>query len=335
MTGILPETIAVYLIRQRMKNILVIGGTGQIGSELTMKLRGIYGDGHVVCGYIPNAAPKGKLLESGPAEIVDITDAQQIADVVKKHDIDSIYNLAALLSAVAEARPQLAWNIGVNGLYNALEVSREHNCALFTPSSIGSFGLSTPHVKTPQDTVQRPQTIYGVTKVTGELLSDYYAKRFGVDTRSVRFPGLISYTTPPGGGTTDYAVDIYYSAVKGETFKCPLKPGTFMDMMYMPDALRAAVEIMEADPSRLVHRNSFNIASMSFDPEIIYNKIKEYIPDFRMEYELDPLRQSIADSWPDSLDDSCARTEWDWMPEYDLDAMSQDMIKNLRVKLLG
>ena len=318
-----------------MKNILVIGGTGQIGSELTMKLRGIYGDGHVVCGYIPNAAPKGKLLESGPAEIVDITNAQQIADVVKKHDIDSIYNLAALLSAVAEARPQLAWNIGVNGLYNALEVSREHNCALFTPSSIGSFGLSTPHVKTPQDTVQRPQTIYGVTKVTGELLSDYYAKRFGVDTRSVRFPGLISYTTPPGGGTTDYAVDIYYSAVKGETFKCPLKPGTFMDMMYMPDALRAAVEIMEADPSRLVHRNSFNIASMSFDPEIIYNKIKEYIPDFRMEYELDPLRQSIADSWPDSLDDSCARTEWDWMPEYDLDAMSKDMINNLRVKLLG
>ncbi len=318
-----------------MKNILVIGGTGQIGSELTMKLRGIYGDGHVVCGYIPNAAPKGELLESGPAEIVDITDARQIADVVKKHDIDSIYNLAALLSAVAEARPQLAWNIGVNGLYNALEVSREHNCALFTPSSIGSFGLSTPHVKTPQDTVQRPQTIYGVTKVTGELLSDYYAKRFGVDTRSVRFPGLISYTTPPGGGTTDYAVDIYYSAVKGETFKCPLKPGTFMDMMYMPDALRAAVEIMEADPSRLVHRNSFNIASMSFDPEIIYNKIKEYIPDFRMEYELDPLRQSIADSWPDSLDDSCARTEWDWMPEFDLDAMSQDMIKNLRVKLLG
>lgn len=318
-----------------MKNILVIGGTGQIGSELTMKLRGIYGDGHVVCGYIPNAAPKGELLESGPAEIVDITDARQIADVVKKHDIDSIYNLAALLSAVAEARPQLAWNIGINGLYNALEVSREHNCALFTPSSIGSFGLSTPHVKTPQDTVQRPQTIYGVTKVTGELLSDYYAKRFGVDTRSVRFPGLISYTTPPGGGTTDYAVDIYYSAVKGETFKCPLKPGTFMDMMYMPDALRAAVEIMEADPSRLVHRNSFNIASMSFDPEIIYNKIKEYIPDFRMEYELDPLRQSIADSWPDSLDDSCARTEWDWMPEYDLDAMSQDMIKNLRIKLLG
>lgn len=175
--------------------------------------------------------------------------------------------------------------------------------------------------------------MYGVTKVSGELLSDYYAKRFGVDTRSVRFPGLISYVAPPGGGTTDYAVDIYYYAVNGETFKCPLKPGTLMDMMYMPDALRAAVEIMEADPSKLKHRNSFNITAMSFDPEEIYAKIKEYVPDFRMEYELDPLRQKIADSWPDSLDDSCAREEWGWKPEYDLDAMTQDMLKNLRLKL--
>ena len=318
-----------------MKNVLIIGATGQIGSELTMKLREAYPGGNVVAGYIKGAEPKGELLESGPSALVDITDASQIADAVERYNIDTIYNLAALLSAVAEARPQLAWKIGVGGLYNTLEVAREKGCAVFTPSSIGSFGPSTPHTKTPQDTVQRPETIYGVTKVTGELLADYYARRFGVDTRSVRFPGLISYTTPPGGGTTDYAVDIYYSAVKGEPFKCPLKPGTFMDMMYMPDALRAAVEIMEADPSRLVHRNSFNIASMSFDPEIIYNKIKEYIPDFRMEYELDPLRQSIADSWPDSLDDSCARTEWDWKPEFDLDGMSQDMIRNLRVKLLG
>ncbi len=213
-------------------------------------------------------------------------------------------------------------------------MAREHGCAVFTPSSIGSFGPTTPHVKTPHDTIQRPATIYGVTKVSGELLSDYYARRFGVDTRSVRFPGLISYTTPPGGGTTDYAVDIYYSAVKGEKFKCPLKPGTFMDMMYMPDALRAAIEIMEADPTRLLHRNSFNIASMSFDPEIIYNKIREYVPGFEMEYELDPLRQKIADSWPDSLDDSCARNEWDWKPEFDLDAMTQDMLVNLRKKLL-
>ena len=315
-----------------MKNILVIGGTGQIGSELIMKLRGIYGNDHVVCGYINGVEPKGILLESGPAEVVDITNAEQIAAAVDKYHVDTIYNLAALLSAVAEARPQLAWKIGVGGLYNTLEVAREKKCALFTPSSIGSFGPSTPHVKTPQDTIQRPETIYGVTKVSGELLSDYYARRFDVDTRSVRFPGLISYTTLPGGGTTDYAVDIYYSAVKGEKFHCPLKPGTFMDMMYMPDALRAAIEIMEADPSRLKHRNSFNIASMSFDPEIIYNKIREYVPDFQMDYELDPLRQKIADSWPDSLDDTCAREEWDWKPEFDLDAMTQDMLLNLRKK---
>ncbi len=317
-----------------MKNILIIGATGQIGSELTMKLREAYPNGDVVAGYIPGAEPKGRLLESGPAEVVDITNPAQIAAAVDKYKVDAIYNLAALLSAVAEAKPQLAWKIGVGGLYNTLEVAREKGCAVFTPSSIGSFGPTTPHVKTPQDTIQRPETIYGVTKVTGEMLSDYYARRFGVDTRSVRFPGLISYVAPPGGGTTDYAVDIYYSAVKGEEFKCPLKPGTFMDMMYMPDALRAAVEIMEADPSKLKHRNSFNIASMSFDPEIICNKIKEYVPDFKMTYELDPLRQKIADSWPDSLDDSCAREEWGWKPEFDLDAMTKDMLENLRKKLL-
>ncbi|HBC21300.1 MAG TPA: UDP-glucose 4-epimerase [Porphyromonadaceae bacterium] len=315
-----------------MKNVLIIGATGQIGSELTMKLRREYPEGQIVAGFIKGAEPKGVLLESGPAEEVDITNAQMIADAVEKYNVDTIYNLAALLSAVAEARPQLAWKIGVGGLYNTLEVAREKKCAVFTPSSIGSFGKNTPHVKTPQDTIQRPDTIYGVTKVTGEMLSDYYARRFGVDTRSVRFPGLISYVAPPGGGTTDYAVDIYYSAVKGEKFKCPLKPGTFMDMMYMPDALRAAVEIMEADPTRLVHRNSFNIASMSFDPEIISAKIKEHVPGFEMEYELDPLRQAIADSWPDSLDDTCARQEWDWKPEYDLERMTVDMLENLRKK---
>jgi len=315
-----------------MKNVLIIGATGQIGSELTMRLRREYPGGNIVAGYIHGAEPKGELLESGPSHLVDITDPAQIAEAVDKYKIDTIYNLAALLSAVAESRPQLAWKIGVGGLYNCLEISREKGCALFTPSSIGSFGNSTPHTKTPQDTIQRPDTIYGVTKVTGEMLSDYYARRFGVDTRSVRFPGLISYVAPPGGGTTDYAVDIYYSAVKGETFKCPLKPGTLMDMMYMPDALRAAIEIMEADPSRLKHRNSFNIASMSFGPETIYAKIKEYVPDFEMVYELDPLRQKIADSWPDSLDDSCARVEWDWKPEYDLDAMTRDMLLNLRKK---
>ncbi len=315
-----------------MKNILIIGATGQIGSELTMRLRREYPEGAVVAGYIKGAEPKGELLESGPSHEVDITNPNQIAEAVDKYKVDTIYNLAALLSAVAEAKPQLAWKIGVGGLYNTLEVAREKKCGVFTPSSIGSFGPGTPADKTPQDTIQRPKTIYGVTKVTGEMLSDYYAHRFGVDTRSVRFPGLISYVAPPGGGTTDYAVDIYYSAVKGQEFKCPLKPGTYMDMMYMPDALRAAIEIMEADPARLVHRNSFNIASMSFDPEIIANKIKEHIPGFRMTYELDPLRQEIADSWPNSLDDSCAREEWDWKPEYDLEGMTKDMIIHLREK---
>ena len=316
-----------------MKNVLIIGSTGQIGSELTMKLRKDYPNGEIVAGYIQGAEPKTELLESGPCELCDITNAQQIADLVEKYKIDTIYNLAALLSAVAEAKPQLAWKIGVGGLYNVLEVAREKGCAVFTPSSIGSFGRTTPHVQTPQDTVQRPDTMYGVTKVTGEMLSDYYALRFGVDTRSVRFPGIISWTTPPGGGTTDYAVDIYYSAVKGETFTCPLKAGTFMDMMYMPDALRAAVDIMEADPFKLVHRNAFNVTAMSFSPEIIYKKIREHVPDFKMVYKIDALRQGIADSWPDSLDDSCARADWGWKPAYDLEAMTVDMLKNLRIKL--
>ncbi|MBQ1611602.1 MAG: NAD-dependent epimerase/dehydratase family protein [Muribaculaceae bacterium] len=315
-----------------MKNVLIIGSTGQIGSELTMKLRSIYGSNNVIAGYIPGAEPKGELAESGPSEVVDITNAQQIAEAVEKYKIDTIYNLAALLSAVAESKPLLAWKIGIGGLMNVLEVAREKKCAVFTPSSIGSFGPNAPKDGTPQDTIQQPKTMYGVTKVTGELLSNYYYSKFGVDTRSVRFPGLISYVTPPGGGTTDYAVDIYYAAVQGKDFKCPVKEGTFMDMMYMPDALRAAIEIMEANPDRLIHRNSFNIASMSFDPVIIYNKIKEYVPDFKMTYELDPLRQAIADSWPNSLDDTCARLEWDWKPEYDLDAMTRDMLEKLRIK---
>ena len=316
-----------------MKNVLVIGSTGQIGSELTRELRKRYGNDSIVAGYIKGAEPKGELKESGPSAEADVTNPEMIADVVKKYNIDTIYNLAALLSVVAEKKPQLAWKIGIDGLWNILEVARENNCAVFTPSSIGSFGLSTPHTQTPQDTVQRPGTIYGVSKVTTELLSDYYFKKYGVDTRSVRFPGLISYVTPPGGGTTDYAVDIYYAAVRGEKFVCPIKKGTLMDMMYMPDGLHAAISLMEADPTRLVHRNGFNIASMSFDPEEIFNAIKRYKPDFEMEYDVDPLKQGIADSWPDSLDDSCARAEWDWKPQYDLDAMTVDMLKNLKAKL--
>ena len=317
-----------------MKNILVIGSTGQIGSELTMKLRtGIPGS-LVVAGYIPGAEPKGVLLESGPAEVADVCNAKQLAAIVDKYDIDTIYNLAALLSAVAERLPLKAWDIQMNGLLNILEIAREKNVAVFTPSSIGSFGESTPKVGTPQDTIRRPSSMYGVTKVATELLSDYYHFKYGVDTRSVRFPGLISYTTLPGGGTTDYAVEIYYAAVKGEEFVCPIAVGTYMDMMYMPDALDAAVAIMQADPSKLVHRNSFNIASMSFDPEGVAAAIRKYIPDLKMRYEVDPVRQHIADSWPDSMDDSCARAEWGWAPKYGLDEMTRDMIENLKKKLL-
>ncbi len=317
-----------------MKNILIIGATGQIGSELTMELRKRYGNDHVVAGYIHGSEPKGELKESGPSEVVDVTDGEMIAAAVKKYHIDTIYNLAALLSVVAESKPKLAWKIGIDGLWNVLEVARENGCAVFTPSSIGSFGLSTPHVGTPQDTIQRPRTMYGVTKVTTELLSDYYFIKYGVDTRAVRFPGLISNVTLPGGGTTDYAVDIYYAAVRGEKFVCPLKPGTLMDMMYMPDALNGSIKLMEADPSRLIHRNAFNIASMSFAPETIYEAIRREVPGFEMEYQPDPLKQSIADSWPDSMDDTCARQEWDWKPEYDLEAMTRDMLAKLRARLL-
>ncbi|MDR2010291.1 MAG: NAD-dependent epimerase/dehydratase family protein [Bacteroidales bacterium] len=315
-----------------MKYILIIGSTGQIGSELTMALRSGYGNSNVVAGYIKGAEPKGELLESGPSEEADITNSEQIAGIVKKYKIDTIYNMAALLSAVAEAKPQLAWKIGLGGLFNILEIAAEMRCAVFTPSSIGAFGADTPKKNTPQDTVQRPQTMYGVTKVAGELLSDYYFKRFGVDTRSVRYPGLISHVTPPGGGTTDYAVEIFYSAVRGEVFKSPVSAGTFMDMMYMPDALCAAISLMEADPAKLVHRNSFNITSMSFDPEMLKSAICKYVPDFRMEYEIDPVRQAIADSWPDSMDDSCARKEWGWSPKYNLDSMTENMLEEIRKK---
>ena len=316
-----------------MKNILIIGSTGQIGSELARELRVRYGGNHVVAGYIPGAEPKGELAEGGPMAVADVTDAQGIADIVKKYEIDTIYNLAALLSVVAESKPRLAWKIGIDGLWNILEVARENGCAVFTPSSIGSFGADTPHDNTPQDTVQRPRTIYGISKVTTELLSDYYHLKYGVDTRSVRFPGIISYLTLPGGGTTDYAVDIYYSAVRGEKFVCPIAKGTLMDMMYMPDALKAAIHIMEADGSRLVHHNGFNVASMSFDPETIFQAIKAHKPDFEMEYQVDSLRQSIADSWPDKMDDTCAREEWDWKPDYDLERMTVDMLENLQKRL--
>jgi len=316
-----------------MKNILVIGSTGQIGSELTIELRKRYPTGNVVAGYISGTVPQGELADSGPMAIVDITSEQQIAEAVSRYKVDTIYNLAALLSAVAEAKPLLAWNIGIGGLFNVLEVAREMHCAVFTPSSIGVFGPDAKKNKTPQDSVRNPLTMYGLTKVTGELLSDYYFRRYHVDSRAVRYPGLISYMAPPGGGTTDYAVDIFYSAVKGEKFVCPIASGTFMDMMYMPDAVQGAIQLMEADPSRLKHRNTFNVTAMSFDPDILYRQIKKHIPSFEMEYQVDPLRQQIAESWPNSLDDTCARDEWDWNPVYNLETMTKDMIEKLKIKL--
>jgi nucleoside-diphosphate-sugar epimerase len=309
-----------------MKNILVIGSVGQIGSELTMRLREIYGASNVVAGF-RKTEPSKELAESGPLERVDATDAEKMAEVVKKYKIDTIYNLAALLSAVAESNPTMAWNVGVGGVFNCLEVAREHGCAVFFPSSIGAFGPTTPLDNTPQDTIQRPNTMYGVTKVTGELLSDYYFKKFGVDTRGLRYPGIISNVTLPGGGTTDYAVEIYYAAIKEKKFTCPLPAGTFLDMMYMPDALDAAIDLMEADPSKLKHRNAFNVTAMSFDPEIIAAEIRKHIPDFQLTYDPDPLKKAIADTWPNKMDDTCAREEWGWDPKWNLETMTVDMLK--------
>jgi len=314
-----------------MKNILVIGSAGQIGSELAMELRRRYGSSRVIAG-IHKTLPQQELLDSGPTETVDVTKQEQLSEVIRKHKTDTIYNLAALLSVVAETKPQQAWHVGIDGLLNVLEASREFGCAVFTPSSIGAFGPTTPLDDTPQDTIQRPQTMYGVTKVTGELLSDYYFKRFNVDTRSVRYPGIISNVTPPGGGTTDYAVEIYYAAVKGEAYTCPLRPGTFHDMMYMPDALEAAIQLMEVDPSKLKHRNSFNVTAMSFDPEMITSEIKKHIPNFEIRYAIDPVKQSIADSWPNRMDDTSAREEWGWDPKYDLAMTTEDMLTVLREK---
>lgn len=314
-----------------MKNILVIGSFGQIGSELTPELRKRYGNSNVVASDLC-IRKDNSLVCNGPVEKLDVTNAQTIAELVKKYKIDSIFNMAALLSVVAEKKPQLAWNVGVNGIYNCLEVAREFKCALFTPSSIAAFGEGTPLDNTPQDTIQRPGTMYGVTKVTSELLSDYYHKRFGVDTRSVRFPGIISNVTLPGGGTTDYAVEIYYEAIKSGHYTSFLSAGTFLDMMYMPDALNATIQLMEANPTKLKHHNSFNISSMSLEPQMIAAEIKKHIPEFKMDYKIDEAKQGIADSWPNSMDDSCAREEWNWKPEWDLASMTVDMLKAIQEK---
>jgi len=315
-----------------MRKILVTGALGQIGSELTMHLRKIYGSENVVASDM-RMVEGSKAAKSGPFETVNVLDGKQIADAVTKHNVNSIVHLAALLSATGEKNPAMAWNVNMGGLFNVLELAREKGCSVFTPSSIAAFGPGTPRMKTPQDTIQRPTTMYGVTKVAGELLCDYYHQKYGVDTRGVRFPGLISYETLPGGGTTDYAVDIYYEALKSKKYVSYIGEGTFMDMMYMPDALNAIATLMEADDSKLKHRNAFNITAMSFAPEHIAAEIKKNIPEFEMSYDVDPVRQSIADSWPDSLDDSAAREEWGWNPKYDLASMTVDMLAKLREKL--
>ena len=316
-----------------MRKILVTGALGQIGSELTMRLREVYGEDNVVASSKSAKDGQIELTETGLFEVVDVTNRQQLAEAVQKHKINTIIHLAAVLSAVGESNPDLAWDVNINGLYNVLEVAREENCSVFTPSSIAAFGDSTPKDNTPQDTIQRPSTMYGVTKVAGELLCDYYYHKFGVDTRGVRFPGLISYKTLPGGGTTDYAVHIYYEALRSKKYTSYIGPGTKMDMMYMPDALDAIIDLMEADPKKLVHRNAFNVTAMSFAPEDIARSIQKFIPEFELDYDVDPVRQAIAESWPNSLDDSAAREEWGWNPKYDLDAMTEDMLKNLKVKL--
>ena len=315
-----------------MKKILVTGGLGQIGTELIMTLRGVYGNENVIASSIEPDCPDF-IRETGVYESVDVLDAKKLGEVCRKHDINQIVHLAAILSAVGESKPQLAYDINMNGLFNVLEVARETGSGVFTPSSIAAFGPSTPKDMTPQDTVQRPTTMYGVTKVAGELLCDYYHQRYGVDTRGVRFPGLISYKALPGGGTTDYAVHIYYEAIKNRKYTSYIAQGTKMDMMYMPDAIKSILDLMEADPSKLIHRNAFNIAAMSFAPEDLAAEIMKHIPDFRLDYAVDPVRQEIADSWPNSLDDSAARAEWGWKPEYDIAKMTADMLEKLADKL--
>jgi nucleoside-diphosphate-sugar epimerase len=305
-------------------HILITGALGQLGSELGVALRERYGTDHVLLSDIREPESEEERFV-----ILDAKDSRQVEEVVRREGITRIYHLAALLSAVAEDRPQDAWTLNMGALFNVLEAAREHGCSVFTPSSIGAFGPQTPRDFTPQDTIQRPTSMYGVTKVAGELLCDYYHHRYGVDTRGVRFPGIISNVTPPGGGTTDYAVDIYYAAIREGRFTCFLQGDTYLDMIYMPDAIKAAIDVMEADPARLRHRNAFNVTAMSFSPEDQAAYIRRYIPEFEIYYDVDPVRQALANSWPNSLEDYAARVEWGWEPVYDLDLMTADMLKTL------
>jgi len=309
-----------------MNRIVVTGAAGQIGTEMVSALRERYGADAVLATdiRIPDAT-----ASAGPFALADVTIGDSLDAAVARHRADTIFHLAAILSAVGEQRPQKTYEVNIGGLFNVLEVARARECAVFTPSSIAAFGPGTPADPTPQDTIQRPNTMYGVTKVAGELLCDYYHERFGLDTRGVRYPGLISWRTPPGGGTTDYAVEIYFEAVRTGRYTCFLAPDTQLDMMYMPDAIRAAIELMEADPAGLKHRNAFNLTAMQVTPESLAASIREHLPGFEIAYDVDPARQAIAESWPRRIDDSAAREEWGWAPEYDVSAMTADMLENL------
>jgi len=315
-----------------MKKILVTGACGQIGSELVIELRKKYGGDNVVAaGH--KTKPSKTILNSGPFEFIDTIDRKTIEAVVEKYGIDTIYHMVTILSAVGEKNPELCWNTNMHSLYNILEIAKEYKLVrIFCPSSIAVFGPITPRDSTPQETILCPGTMYGITKVSGELLCDYYFKRFGVDVRGIRYPGIISSETPPGGGTTDYAVAIFYEAIQQKRYTCFLKEDTVLPMMYMPDCIRASVELMEADVSKLKHHSNYNLAAMSFSAGELAAEIRKHIPEFTCEYQPD-FRQEIADSWPRSIDDSAARKEWSWKPKYGLNLMVKDMLQKLRVKL--
>ncbi len=314
-----------------MKKILIIGSAGQIGSELTLELRKMYGGDNVIAG-VRKTKPSEKLSSKGPCEVVDALDVEGLRATVKKYNIDAIINMAAILSATGEKNPMLAWDVNMNGLINVLEIAREFNMKqVLVPSSIAVFGPSTPIDNTPQETILKPTTIYGVTKVSGELLGDYYVKRYGLDVRGLRYPGIISHETLPGGGTTDYAVAIYYEAIKHKKYTSFVNEDTRLPMMYMPDCLKATIDLMHADYKDLKHHSDFNVGAMSFSMGELAASVKKYIPDFEISYAPDE-RQSIADSWPNSVDDSAAREEWGWKPDYDLDAMTKDMLQAIEEK---
>ncbi len=304
------------------------GAGGQIGSWLVPKLRGLYSNSRVVATDIRQLDPE--MAESGPLELLDATDSEALGEAVERHQVGLVYHLAAVLSATGERDPRRAWRVNMSSLESVLEVARHQGCAVFTPSSIGVFGSGTPKDLTPQDTVMQPTTMYGITKLAGELLCNYYHRKYGVDTRGVRYPGLISHGAPPGGGTTDWAVDIFYSAVEDGHYDCFLGPDTKLDMMYMPDAVSAAIAVMEADQDALEHRNAFNLTAMQLTPEMLSAEIQKHLPGFTIDYDVDPIRQAIADSWPDRIDDEAARKEWGWEPLFDIESMTKDMLEHLK-----